>query len=150
MQTNDTQPEGATPDDSRQTASECSIPPSLAAGADRNQEPEPGARVAVSRRRGLVGVGGERLIPLAQARKFMADWLDAKRPWAHCQDGGVYEMMEEIVDYAAFAFRGERRPTKEEVADLNRDLLRFTADLDSHPENYEGPCACAECRSYGD
>lgn len=24
----------------------------------------------------------------------------------------------------------------------------YTYDLDSHPEGYDGPCCCADCRSY--
>lgn len=29
-----------------------------------------------------------------------------------------------------------------------RHLLRDTSAMDEHPEGYEGPCACGECRSY--
>ena len=29
-----------------------------------------------------------------------------------------------------------------------RQLLRDTEGMDEHPEGYDGPCACAECRSY--
>lgn len=93
-------------------------------------------------------MGGERLTPVAQARKFFHDWLDETRPWARCRDGGVYEMMEQIVDKAAAFFRNENRPTVEDVTRLQRSLLRFTADMSEHPGSYDGPCACAECRSY--
>lgn len=85
-------------------------------------------------------------VPIAQARKMFYDYLDAQRPWARCKDGGVYEMMEDIVDCAAHAFRRDIRPKKEDVDRMQRDLMRFTAELDTHPENYDGPCACAECR----
>lgn len=90
----------------------------------------------------------ESLPSLPHARKMLLDYMDTKRPWANCKD--VYVAMEEIANYASYAFRSEHVPTKEEVAGLNRDLLRFTEALDSHPENYDGPCACSECRSYGD
>ena len=58
-------------------------------------------------------------------------------------------MMEEIANHACWSFRNEHVPTKEEVDQMNRDLLRFTEALDEHPDGYEGSCACAECRSYG-
>ena len=29
-------------------------------------------------------------------------------------------------------------------------LLALTETLDEHPEGYDGPCLCYECRSYGD
>lgn len=80
----------------------------------------------------------------AHARKMLMDFMDSKRPWASCKD--VYVMMEEIADYAAFAFHGDRRPTKEEVTAMERDLMRFTQPLSEHPEDYDGPCGCAECR----
>jgi len=31
-----------------------------------------------------------------------------------------------------------------------RELLDKTAKEDEHPENYDGPCECYLCRSYGD
>ncbi len=30
------------------------------------------------------------------------------------------------------------------------ELLALTARLDEHPEGWEHPCMCAECRSYAD
>jgi len=33
---------------------------------------------------------------------------------------------------------------------LERDLLALTALLDEHPEWWDHPCMCAECRSYTD
>lgn len=31
-----------------------------------------------------------------------------------------------------------------------RELVGVTESLDEHPEGYEGPCMCADCRSYAD
>jgi hypothetical protein len=81
---------------------------------------------------------------IPQARKMLLDYMDSRRPWASSTD--VYAMMEDIANYAALAFRNEHTPTKEEVSDLHRDLLRFTGKLNAHPVGYEGPCACLECR----
>lgn len=85
---------------------------------------------------------------IPHARKMLYDYLDDNRPWASTKD--VYAMMEAIVDYAAFAFRDEIRPTKEDVRKMGVHLLRFTLPLTEHPENYDGPCDCAECRSSGE
>lgn len=30
------------------------------------------------------------------------------------------------------------------------ELMRVTEPLDEHPEDWEHPCMCATCRSYGD
>ena len=80
-----------------------------------------------------------------QARKNFHDWLDNNRPWANSKD--AYEIMEQIVDAAGYAFRGDVRVKREEVSEMERNLLRFTQDLKEHPDNYDGPCACEECRS---
>lgn len=78
---------------------------------------------------------------MAYARKTFYDFLDKNRLWA--QPGvNAYEMMEVIVDAAAWAFRGERRPTLEDVC----TLIRLTEHLDEHPADYNGPCLCVECR----
>lgn len=79
------------------------------------------------------------------ARKRFGDWLDKTRPWAHpgCD---AYQMMEQMVDMAAAYFRGYCRPTQQDIAALQADLLSVTALLTTHPEGYEGPCACRECR----
>ena len=81
---------------------------------------------------------------IAQGKKMLMDYMDSTRPWAKGSD--IYAVMEDIANYAAFAFRNERTVTKEEVAKLERDLCRFTGLLNEHPDDYDGPCACLECR----
>ncbi len=36
------------------------------------------------------------------------------------------------------------------LQDENRQLLDLSRELDEHPEEYEGPCLCKLCASYGD
>ena len=83
---------------------------------------------------------------LAQARKYFHDWLDEQRPWAH-PGVDVYEMMEQMVDAAARYFRGEVRPTTEQIRKLTEAIEYFSSTHDQHPVDYDGPCNCAECRS---
>lgn len=33
---------------------------------------------------------------------------------------------------------------------LEREVYKLTRTLEEHPEDYEGPCACALCLSYSD
>lgn len=83
---------------------------------------------------------------VAQAKKQLHDWLDDNRPWAKPQTvDGVYGLMQEIVAAAALAFAGERPVTAAELEARESDLLRFTANLETHPKHYDGPCACHEC-----
>jgi len=89
----------------------------------------------------------EHTVSIEAARKNFYDWLDRKRPWAQPENKNVYRMMEEMVDAAAWCFRGDKRPTTEEVGELRRALCRFTRQLNEHPKDYDGPCMCAECRS---
>lgn len=81
---------------------------------------------------------------IAQAKKLLYDFMDKRRPWASCND--VYSMMEEIVAYAAFAFRNEQIITPTTVKELENHLVRFTLPLKEHPKGYDGPCGCQECR----
>ena len=32
----------------------------------------------------------------------------------------------------------------------DEELMRITEPLDEHPDNWDHPCMCATCRSYGD
>lgn len=87
--------------------------------------------------------GASSTVSIPQARKILHDYLDGNRPWARCSD--MYVVMEQIVDEAQAAFTGTRRPTNKEYEELEKSLLKITASLQEHPENYEGPCDCAEC-----
>lgn len=87
-------------------------------------------------------------ISVAAARKMFYDWLDSHRPWAVPENrGDVYSTMEKVVDAAAWCFRADKRPTSEDIHRLEQALFRFTTLYDTHPEGYEGPCNCADCRS---
>jgi hypothetical protein len=87
-------------------------------------------------------------ISVATARKMFYDWLDSHRPWARPENqGDVYSMMEKLVDAAAWCFRADKRPTNEEVRRLEKALHQFTKPLTEHPQDYDGPCMCADCRN---
>lgn len=86
----------------------------------------------------------QKLPSVQHARKMLMDYMDSKRPWSNCQD--VYVMMEDIANYASFAFRNDHVPTKDEVSVLESDILKITSILQEHPDEYQGPCNCAECR----
>ena len=48
-------------------------------------------------------------------------------------------------------FTPSRHPLDVRQVHAQRDaLLAMTAQLEEHPEGYEGPCACRRCCSYGD
>lgn len=83
----------------------------------------------------------------AQAKKMFYDWLDQERPWAHYDS--MYDAMEQIVSAAANCFAGERLYTQAEMDKLSAETMRLTDGLAVHPEDFDGPCLCNECKSYG-
>jgi hypothetical protein len=39
---------------------------------------------------------------------------------------------------------------KPEYKDVEEELLEMTEKFDEHPDDYDGPCRCKTCLSYGD
>ncbi len=86
------------------------------------------------------------MISTAQAKKMFYDWLDETRPWNNSKSReDVYILMEEIVAKAAEIFHGEKTYSEESMRKFEDIVLRLTADLEHHPESYDGPCVCKEC-----
>jgi len=83
---------------------------------------------------------------ISHARVEFAIWLAANRPWS-APGVDVYAMIERMVDQAAWCFRSDHRPTKEQIDSLTNHLYRLTEPLATCPDGYDGPCMCAECRS---
>jgi len=56
-------------------------------------------------------------------------------------------MMENIVEMAALYFADERKYSQEDMTKIYQNLLLVTDGLEEHPEGYDGPCLCNNCKS---
>lgn len=84
------------------------------------------------------------LNPAAEGWMICAEHVEAKLSAERCKHGNFKACMECLVE----SLREEAVTTTHAIPE--NELLALTARLDEHPEGWDHPCMCAECRSYAD
>lgn len=82
--------------------------------------------------------------PAAEGWMICADHVEARHQPVMCPHGNEKACIECLVE----SLREEAVTTPHNVPE--NELLALTARLDEHPEGWDHPCMCAECRSYAD
>lgn len=84
------------------------------------------------------------LKPAAEGWRICVDHVEERCAPLRCTHGHEKVCMECFVE----SLHTEAVTTPHSVPE--NELLALTARLNEHPEGWEHPCMCAECRSYAD
>lgn len=82
--------------------------------------------------------------PAAEGWMICTDHVEERCAPLRCKHGNEKACIECLVE----SLREEAVTTTHAVPES--ELLALTARLDEHPEGWDHPCMCAECRSYAD
>jgi len=82
--------------------------------------------------------------PAAEGWMICADHAVEKLAPQRCKHGNIKACIDCLVE----SLQEEAVKTTHAVPE--NELLALTARLDEHPEGWDWPCMCAECRSYAD
>jgi len=81
--------------------------------------------------------------------KYFYYKLSGKYEYPNSAEGDLIRMAHKYIEYAEDKiFHLEE--TLKAMKVQNNDLLELSSNLNEHPEDYNGPCMCKLCQSYGE